>query len=85
MVVPRVSQALARLVANSNVSVQTRRSIYPHYVRYMAAFPKGYGPPPFYEKVAVYLGFMVAIFGIPCYIMYDVGKKRPQLQGVQSF
>lgn len=77
MIAPRVSQALARLVSNQNVSVQTRRTLYPHYLRYMAARPPGYGPISLAEKVTVYLGFLVGIFGPPMFIMYDVGKKRP--------
>ena len=78
MITPRLSQALARLVSNQNVSVQTRRTLYPHYLHYIAASAPGAKPIPFAEKVTVYLGFLVGIFGPPMYIMYDVGKKRPQ-------
>lgn len=77
MIAPRVSQALARLVSNRNVSVQTRRTLYPHYLRYMSVRPPGYGPISLAEKVTVYLGFLVGIFGPPMFIMYDVGQKRP--------
>lgn len=78
MLVPRVSQALARLVSNQKVTVQTRRTLYPHYVRYMAVNVPGVKTISFAEKAIVYVAFMVGIFGPPMYIMYDVGKKRPQ-------
>lgn len=78
MLAPRVSQALARLVSNQKVTVQTRRTLYPHYVRYMTVNVPGQKTIPFAEKAIVYVAFMVGIFGPPMYIMYDVGKKRPQ-------
>ena len=78
MVVPRVFQALTRLVANQKVSVQTRRTLYPHYIRYMTVNIPGVKQISFTEKAIVYLGFLFGIMGPPMYIMYDVGKKRPK-------
>ncbi|KAI2808391.1 hypothetical protein BLOT_006333 [Blomia tropicalis] len=78
MLVPRVSQALARLVNSPNVSVQTRRTLYPHYTRLMIVHAPGTKPIPAGEKIAVYIGFLVGILGPPMYIMYDVGQKRPR-------
>ncbi|KAH7643985.1 hypothetical protein HUG17_6347 [Dermatophagoides farinae] len=72
----RMFQRLGRLVSNPNVQLQTRRTLYPHYIKYMAVNvgPKSIG---IVEKTIVYLGFLFGILGPATYIMYDVGKKRP--------
>lgn len=80
MVMPRVSQALARLVTSKNISQQTRRTLYPHYLRYMVAYPPGTKRISLAENIIVYLGFVVGIFGLPVYIMYDVRSKLPQIK-----
>lgn len=78
MFLSRVAPSLGRMVANRNVSLQTRRTLYPHYLRYMAYKIPGEKPIPLAEQIAVYFMFLIGIPAIPFYVMYDVGKKRPR-------
>lgn len=66
---------VTRILQNSNVQLQTRRNIYPHYLRYMVV--RGRNEISTLEKGIVLTCFYLGILGPATYIMYDVGKKRP--------
>lgn len=71
-------KSFSRLVASNNVGHQSVRSLYPHYLRYMAQNIPGAKQVSTVEKCITYVGFLVGIMAIPMAVMYDVGKKRPR-------